>query len=893
MCDWLIFSQLFSQSTTYCHFFSMPLLSDSPKGKPGFLKKILKRSSGVLESNNRPDSSRSSISTKVDSKDSTNTLLKSSGSLGRTSSQKYKSKPSNTYFDEEASTFEEDGTGDDDDIDDSSLRSSIASHDLDNFDHLMVNEKVQFPTVSNVQYDYSETDFNPPWVDLTYESLIFPTYIKTSRKNRWSPKLNHLFLAQELIHDSSTTSNAQKTVLDYEFDDKLSEVQSIFLDDNNNSNSNNSTNFSSNNLETNNSSEILVMEFNKDGMYMASAGRDGTIKIWKVISSPLARLQSTSNSNSDYNQKKSKKSKKKKYTSAPVFHTTPTRIFKGHNGNIISLDWSKNNFLITGSMDRTAKLWHVDRDECLHTFKMEDFVTAVKFHPTDDRFFVSGSLDNRVLLWSVLENSIAFERSLGDEVLITALTFTPDGKNIVVGGFNGSIFMLETKGLHIIDRIEVKNNSLSNKIFHNKNDNKITGIVCFEGVNDEIPKNVATRNWSFLVTTNDSKIRLGSSSSRKVVTRFKGLTNASSSIVASTDFHHKYIISGSEDHRCYIWENNNEIVNKKISQSVKELVQDGKQHLAEAQKHKKLGKLLLADNKYLKKMLDNDDDIIDFKASENNSYTSFHSNHSRVSVAIFAPENTMSLLEISDDIIYDLVKRGTACSFENGQMNNLAGQIIVTADENGTIRVFREDSAYYYRQQFLQLYKRGKQKCGGHENNNLSNATVTGDSEGLDSSLNYRGLSPRGSAVDTFPLKLHNRLRGNSNASQNQENFGPTSLNSMGQSGSPNCKLSTISRSSIFGGGGGSSNFGKVRSKTPPLRKYGSAEQSLNISAPTSNVQSIENRFSIPKPAILTPGRTSSSIPLLVNTDFDEDRNDEVIDFKTPITSLHPRNFNE
>ena len=111
-------------------------------------------------------------------------------------------------------------------------------------------------------------------------------------------------------------------------------------------------------------------------------------------------------------------------------------------------------------MDKTVKLWHVDRDRCLQTFEHEDFVTSVKFHPLDDRFFLSGSLDNGVRLWSVLENSVSYSKNLGDEVLITALEFSPDGLHCFVGGFNGSLFILETKGLFEVFRVEIKERSI-------------------------------------------------------------------------------------------------------------------------------------------------------------------------------------------------------------------------------------------------------------------------------------------------------------------------------------------------------------------------------------------------------------------------------------------------
>eukprot|EP00951_Prasinocladus_malaysianus_P033192 scaffold327042_cov31-Prasinocladus_malaysianus.AAC.1 len=48
-------------------------------------------------------------------------------------------------------------------------------------------------------------------------------------------------------------------------------------------------------------------------------------------------------------------------------------------------------------MDKTARLWHISIDrECLREFKHTDFVTAVRFHPQDDKLFISGSIDGKV-----------------------------------------------------------------------------------------------------------------------------------------------------------------------------------------------------------------------------------------------------------------------------------------------------------------------------------------------------------------------------------------------------------------------------------------------------------------------------------------------------------------
>lgn len=106
----------------------------------------------------------------------------------------------------------------------------------------------------------------------------------------------------------------------------------------------------------------------------------------------------------------------------PVFASKPVREFKGHEADVLDLSWSKvrllplsavclcrahapmpaqNNFLLSSSMDKTVRLWHVSRNECLCAFQHLDFVTSIAFHPKDDRFFLSGSLDCKLRLWNV------------------------------------------------------------------------------------------------------------------------------------------------------------------------------------------------------------------------------------------------------------------------------------------------------------------------------------------------------------------------------------------------------------------------------------------------------------------------------------------------------------
>lgn len=590
------------------------------------------------------------------------------------------------------------------------------------------HEKVQFPMEG-----VDDKDDETPWANLTYESLLFPKVVKSSRRSNKSPRiLNNVFLAQELrcapagTDDSHSESDSEKVDLDAALPEDEGAVPM-------------------------NPNEILAMEFSRDGKYLAVAGRDSCITVWQVIASPLSRLQYKNHENVH----DAKNGKLRLFTGAPVFHQEPVRVFEGHTGTILSLDWSKNNFLISGSMDRTVKLWHVYRDQCLETFQHDDFVTAVKFHPNDDRFFVSGSLDNCVRLWSILESSVAYTNNLGDNVLVTALAFTPNGSHCIAGGFNGSLFALETRGLHLVHRAEVKEKRISHP-FQHQGGNKITGIKVFE--NDATPETSSTElsRWNFLVTTNDSKIRLIDLRSKKLVTRFKGFVNESSSVVASLTEDTRFIISGSEDHWCYIWENSNTNINKNLRVVLKDFYVGN-----HAEKHLKLSRIF-HDNKLSKKLslqrfLENRDGD-NYVTNENNSYASFHAHHSKVNVALFAPDNTKKLLEYSDDVIFDLLRRapkfaeaGIYPNFEKDAAYSKStglgcGHIIVSCDTTGLIRVYRQDSAFYVRKRLLEIHKSCKrQNCPSELVSSLSPSknNVRIDLDGISQTLmKARSMSP-------------------------------------------------------------------------------------------------------------------------------------------------------
>ncbi|CAG4987645.1 unnamed protein product [Parnassius apollo] len=222
--------------------------------------------------------------------------------------------------------------------------------------------------------------------------------------------------------------------------------------------------------------------------------------------------------------------------SAP-FWPTPFAVYAGHTSDLLDVSWSKNYFVLSSSMDKTVRLWHISRGECLCCFQHIDFVTAIVFHPRDDRYFLSGSLDGKLRLWNIPDKKVAVWNEVdGKTKLITAANFCQNGKFAVVGTYDGRCIFYTTDQLKYHTQIDVR--STRGK---NSTGRKISGIEPMP--NDD----------KILVTSNDSRIRLYDLRDLNLSCKYKGYVNVSSQIKASFSHDGKYIVSGSENQCIYIW----------------------------------------------------------------------------------------------------------------------------------------------------------------------------------------------------------------------------------------------------------------------------------------------------------------------------------------------------
>ena len=78
-------------------------------------------------------------------------------------------------------------------------------------------------------------------------------------------------------------------------------------------------------------------------------------------------------------------------------------IFSQH---VLDLSWSQKageNWLLSASMDKSVRLWHLTKENSLLEFIHSETVKCVAFHPEENSLFVSGSLDGKIRVWNVPE----------------------------------------------------------------------------------------------------------------------------------------------------------------------------------------------------------------------------------------------------------------------------------------------------------------------------------------------------------------------------------------------------------------------------------------------------------------------------------------------------------
>ena len=115
--------------------------------------------------------------------------------------------------------------------------------------------------------------------------------------------------------------------------------------------------------------------------------------------------------------------------------------YRGHEGPVWDVKWGPfGHYFVTGGHDRTARLWSQENIGGLRIFAGHDQdVDVVAFHPNNTYIF-TGSCDKTVRMWQVT-NGVAVRLFTGHTGNVTALCCSKNGKLLASGDDQGTIIL--------------------------------------------------------------------------------------------------------------------------------------------------------------------------------------------------------------------------------------------------------------------------------------------------------------------------------------------------------------------------------------------------------------------------------------------------------------------
>ena len=121
----------------------------------------------------------------------------------------------------------------------------------------------------------------------------------------------------------------------------------------------------------------------------------------------------------------------------PLTHLS-LKTLRGHLGGVASVVFSPDGrWIVTGSEDKTAKVWEVASGQELLTLKgHSDGITSVAFSPNGQRI-VTGSWDATAKVWEAASGRELLTLQ-GPRAAISSVGFSPDGQRIVTGSVDAT-----------------------------------------------------------------------------------------------------------------------------------------------------------------------------------------------------------------------------------------------------------------------------------------------------------------------------------------------------------------------------------------------------------------------------------------------------------------------
>jgi len=153
-----------------------------------------------------------------------------------------------------------------------------------------------------------------------------------------------------------------------------------------------------------------------------------------------------------------------------------TTVQRGHTRAVQSVDFSHDGaFIISGSEDKTIKLWEVSSGRELRTYNGHQSIVNDVLFTSDDKTLISASKDGHIYFWDVITGNIIKGYEQPKENILR-LALSPDGNYLAVGSTGDKINVYDTRLDSIIYSVKGSRMARDNVFINAQGTKLITGL---------------------------------------------------------------------------------------------------------------------------------------------------------------------------------------------------------------------------------------------------------------------------------------------------------------------------------------------------------------------------------------------------------------------------------
>eukprot|EP00927_Polykrikos_kofoidii_P057562 TRINITY_DN51702_c0_g1_i1.p1 TRINITY_DN51702_c0_g1~~TRINITY_DN51702_c0_g1_i1.p1 ORF type:complete len:411 (-),score=47.07 TRINITY_DN51702_c0_g1_i1:10-1212(-) len=248
----------------------------------------------------------------------------------------------------------------------------------------------------------------------------------------------------------------------------------------------------------------------------------------------------------------------------------PKHALEGHTGGVLALAATQNGrYLISASQDKTLRLWnphsgtHIKTFNGPHNYEINDVIVT-----DDNSKFISCGGDKHFFQWDVTTAQV-IRKFVGHDRKVNALAYGP-GQDVVMSASHDKsvrVWDLRSRDRGSIQALTDATDSVlcvtvaGDEITTGSTDGGLRRYDVRKGqlVTDQFSQPIGSISYSkdkqcMLVSTLDHNIRLIDMEGGSELCCYKGHANQRFKVQSTLDPSDAYVVSGSEDHRVFLWD---------------------------------------------------------------------------------------------------------------------------------------------------------------------------------------------------------------------------------------------------------------------------------------------------------------------------------------------------